>query len=108
MIKVATPSIAYATITTSLNGETFNLTFRFNERTLRWKLDLATSEGTSIIRGLTLMEEEILNNHLTLPEFGEGLLIVDTLKFTTEPCGRDNLGFGKPYELLYSTKTELS
>lgn len=108
MRKVSTPVISYATNKTSLNGETYNLTYRFNERTSRWKLDLAKDDTTPIVSNLTLVEDQILNDHLTLPDFGEGLLIVNKSRTTDELCGRDNLGIGKDYELLFSTKTELS
>lgn len=108
MRKISTPSISYATRKVSLNGETYNLTFRYNERTQRWKLDVASDDFVPIVNNLTLMEDEILNYHLTLPELGDGLFIVNKSRETSLPCGRDNLGLNKDYELLFSTSAELS
>lgn len=108
MRKISTPTVSYATRKVSLNGETYNLTFRYNERTKRWKLDVATEDLTTIVLNLTLMEDQILNYHLTLPELGDGLFILNTARETSAPCGRDNLGINEDYELLFSTVAELS
>lgn len=108
ILRIPVPKVSFATNSVSLGGQSYNFTFRFNERSNRWKLDISTAEGEVVRNGLTLIEGVFPLSHLYTPNFLHGVLSVQQTKDGTEPAGRDNLGIGKQYELLYFSVDELS
>jgi hypothetical protein len=107
-LRIPIPKVSYATNVVPLGGQSYGFTFRFNERSGRWKLDISTVAGTVIRNGITLIEDASLTSHLYLQRFWHGILYVGQINEGTEPAGRDNIGLGKQYELLYFSHEELS
>lgn len=107
MIRIPVPTVSYATVQISLSGESYALTFRFNERMKRWKLDISEADGTPVWNGITLIEGTIPVAHLILDNFPEGVLGVFQVEADGKPAGRDNLGIGDSYELVYADVAEL-
>lgn len=100
-VRIPVPSISYSTQTVSLGGESYEFTFRYNERSERWKLDIATTDGVVVRNGITLVEGLFFTEHLILPELDHGMIGVLRLEDTDRKASRHNLGIGLPYELVY-------
>ena len=105
MIIIPTPAASYASHKISLAGKTYNFVFRFNSLMQRWMLDIYLNEvevilGQGIIEGSPLFYAEPIVN------FEHGILIPVRNVNTTNPVGRDNLGIGKEYSLIYLTMEE--
>lgn len=107
MIRIPVPAVSYATVQVSLSGESYALTFRFNERMNRWKLDISEADGTPVWNGITLIEGTIPTAHLILDNLPGGVIGVFQVESDEKPAGRDNLGIGDSYELVYVDTVEL-
>lgn len=92
----------------SIRGVTYQFTYRWNERSLRWKLDIESLDSTEKVYGLTLVENVDLTSHIQTPPFSwQGFIIALPTKNTKQPLGRDNFGSDKGYELLFIGYAEL-
>lgn len=109
MLKIPVPDSANATIKVTLAGITYDFKFEYFEPPTRQGSYYLTIllDGVIIIAGLKLLENVAILKKYDIPEFDHGQLIVLKLKDTSDPVGRDNLGFGKPYELIYISNNEL-
>jgi hypothetical protein len=107
ILKIPVPKVSFATNVVPLGGQSYNFTFRFNERSNRWKLDISTAEGEVVRNGLTLIEGTFPLSHMYTPNFLHGVIGVIQTQDGTDPAGRDNLGIGKQYELIYASVDEL-
>jgi hypothetical protein len=105
-IRIPVPNTSYATQIVSLGGESYEFTFRYNERSERWKLDIVTTDGVVVRNGITLVEGLFFTEHLVLPEFDHGALGVVQLEIATQKASRHNLGIGRQYELVYVSNDE--
>ena len=102
MNRINIPDIAFARKTVSLNSTTFFFTYRFNDRTGRWNLDISDQDDVSLARGLVLLDEGDITLHISkLNDAMGGFLFITKLKNTPESCGRNNVGIDKDYELTY-------
>lgn len=109
MLKIPVPDSANATTKVSLAGTTYDFKFEYFEPPGvqgAYYLTILLN-GVIIISGLKLLENVALLKKYDIPEFDHGELIVLKLKDTTDPVGRNNIGFGKPYELIYISDNEL-
>jgi hypothetical protein len=107
MLRIPIPDTAYSSEQVTLNGQTFIFTFRYNERSERWKLDIEDSFENLIIAGLTLVENISLTSHLNLLDIFDGDLYCVKLEAGEERLGRNNVGVGKTHELIYVGANEL-
>lgn len=107
MIRIPVPDIAYSTVLINMGGETFALTFRFNERMGRWKVDISKADGTVVRNGITLIEGALPTAHLNLDELSTGSIGVFQVEATDERASRNNLGIDKAFELVYIDSSEL-
>lgn len=105
--RVPIPKESHNTTEISLSGNSYLFTYRFNSRTSRWKLDISLSDGTTVVNGLSLIENFSPTAHLTLDDFNKGMLFVFPSNLTDEVAGRSNIGVNKDYELVYSSFSEL-
>lgn len=107
MRNIPVPDLSYSEATITLNGLIYSFQYRFNSRSDRWKLDILDSEGVYLIKGLTLIEGFSPTSYHNITGFSEGLLIPVEVNVSDAPVGRDNLGIGKDYNLIYATFEEL-
>lgn len=107
MLKIPTPDKSFSTIEVPLSGDSYLLTYRYNSRTNRWKMDISSTDGTEIKNNISLIEGFPLINHLTIPEFDDVIFVVARRNATDDLCSRDNLGVSKDYTLTYITFDEL-
>lgn len=56
----------FYTYTIDLSGETFTLTFRWNERAEQWLMDIEDAENDKIARGVALVPHYLLIDQLSL------------------------------------------
>jgi len=105
--RIPVPNTSFATQIVSLGGESYEFTFRYNERSERWKLDISTTDGVVVRNGITLVEGIFFTEHLILPEFDHGMLGVLQLKAADRKASRHNLGIDRQYELIYISYDEL-
>lgn len=106
-IRVPSSTEPYATLEVPLSGVTYLLTYRYNSRSKRWKLDIALADNTPVKNGLSMIEGFFPTSYLTLPEFSNGEIGVIRMNSTDELCSRDNFGIGKDYTLGYASYEEL-
>ncbi len=114
-VQIPVPDVAYSTIEVSLAGKTYSFTFRFNTRMKKyendkgtWILDISTSDGAVIIRGVAIIEQASLLQDLILDDFSDGDLFCFRAGETSLPPTRDNIGVDKDYLLTFVTNEELA
>lgn len=106
MIKIPTPTTAYASHKVSLSGKTYDFTFRYNSYSGVWYLDIYLN-GTSVILGQALLNRNPLFYGKPVKNFDHGILMVIKSTDVPDPLGRDNLGVSKIYTLYYIPNEEL-
>ena len=104
-LSIPVPNNAHSKQTITLGGRQYQFTTSFNQRDLGWRLDINT-ENEPVISGLKLVENTKLLSNYILPDFSHGELFCIRRKSTSDPVGRDNLGIGKEYELIYKGNNE--
>lgn len=107
-LKINVPPVAWSEQDVSLDGKLYRFVFSFNGRDRRWRMSIYHN-GATVVQGVKIMENQWL---VTLPydppEFRHGDILCARLRQDGEPVGRDNLGFGKSYELIYYTTAEIA
>lgn len=99
MININIPDSAFSTTSVSLNGRLYELEFSFNDTTNSWYMGIYLQKvliGASIklLQNVPLLK-------FVKPSQLSGDLIVVMMQQTENTIGRDNLGVGKEYSLLY-------
>jgi hypothetical protein len=83
-----------------LDGKTYRLAYRWNERATAWHLDIMTAAGAVLLRALPLaVNFPLLTGYRSRVELPPGELVVVDLEGRGENPGRDSLG--QRFELLY-------
>ncbi len=107
MKRIPVPTVSFANTTTTLNGSSYNLTFRWNEVRNRWKLDIYDSSFNPVLLGITLIEGQNLTGYYSYAsKVMDGFLFIAKLTNSDEPVGRNNIGINKTYELVYVSNDE--
>lgn len=92
---------------TAIAGRDYELTFRWNQRDGHWYLDLADENGSSIVRGISLVAGYPLLRGIVDERRPPGeLAINDTTNADDVDPGFSDLG--TRFELLYFTPEELA
>lgn len=90
----------------ALDGVTYSMTFRYNDRDDIWRLDLADVDENPLALGLSLVTGiPLLRALRTLPGLPPGELIVIDTAGTADPTF-DSLG--RRHSLLYATAADLA
>lgn len=105
-IKLPVPDASWSQTSISLGGESYDITYRYNERDHRWRMDIY-QEDTPVKLGLKIVEWTPVLSYLHLDAFNHGEIICVRNKADPNPVGRDNLGIGKSYELMYISNNEI-
>jgi hypothetical protein len=105
-LSINIPDSANNEVRVALGGLDYTFSYSFNTRDQRYRLDIL-QRGTAIIRGLKLMESALITSKYDLPLFDHGQLAVVRLERTSFDAGRNNMGFGKAYALIYFSNEEL-
>lgn len=105
-VVLEVPNTAHSEINVPLGGELFNIIYSFNDRDNRWRIDLV-KDGTPVLSGLKIVENVFLLSSYNVASSIDGDIACIRRQETAEGVGRDNLGVGKPYELVYFTQAEL-
>jgi hypothetical protein len=105
-LSLAISDSAWSKSDVSLGGTTYSITFAFNERDQRWRVSIYKG-STPVILGVKVMETKMLLGPYDLPLFDHGDIGCFRMQSTTEDVGRDNLGIGKEYELIYFSNSEI-
>jgi hypothetical protein len=106
-LSINIPDSPFASFEVPLGGQTYNFDITYNTRDSRYRLDIYQNSEV-IILGLKLVENADLLGKYNLPAFNHGGLFVVSNYKTDEPVGRDNIGTGKAYELIYVSNEELN
>lgn len=102
MNRLNVPEIAYSKKIVSLNSKSFYFTYKFNDRTGRWHLDISDQDDSVLALGLILLDEGAVTLHISkLNDAMGGYLLIVKQKDTLESCSRNNVGIDKEYELVY-------
>lgn len=104
---IDTPSSSWSQQDVTLGGKKYTFVYKYNSRDERWRLSISIG-GTEIISSVKVMENQLLLGRYILPDFDHGDLACVRSEDDGKPVGKDNLGAGKPYELLYFTNEELA
>jgi hypothetical protein len=105
-LSISIPDSAWSSQSITLGGSDYNITLTWNDRDSRWRFSLLQDE-VSIVSGIKLVENQSLLSRYILPDFLHGDIFVLRSKQDGQFVGRDNLGIGKAYELVYFTNEEL-
>lgn len=76
----------------SLDGTTFVLSFRYNERAGLWIVDIADDQENIIVSGLPILLGTLLTERFSYKNIPIGDLFVLNLEKENEEASRDNLG----------------
>lgn len=106
-LSITISDSAWSSRPVSLGGVTYKFTFAFNERDQRWRLSIYRG-STPVILGVKIVESKMLFENYNLPLFDHGDIGCFRMYSTTEEVGRDNLGIGKEYELIYFSNAEIA
>jgi hypothetical protein len=90
----------------SLGGLDYEFIFSYNTRDSRWRFDIYL-EGEPVVLGIKVVENQMFLRKYILPLFNHGDIACLRLKNDGLPVGRNNLGQGRSYELIYFTNEEL-
>lgn len=105
-LKLPVPDQAWSRQEVSLGGLDYTLIYSYNTRDERWRFDIYLEE-VPVILGVKIMENQFfLENHI-LSNFNHGDIACIKVQDDGLPVGRNNLGQGKPYELVYFTNEEV-
>ncbi len=110
MLRIPMSNGAFFSQKVTLNGNTYELTFRYNTRSKQWKLDIldvTAGEGSALRNGITVQSGADLTGYLSFPESFGGFLFCAKLQAGDDIVTRNNLGVDKTHELLYATYAEL-
>ena len=109
MIKLNTPTSPDVVTPTALGGNLYQFHYQYNGSTpenKRWYLDIYLGKKL-LIAGLKLIDGFPLLSKYSLVDFNHGELYVIKFKETDSVVGRDNLGIGKEYSLVYISNDEI-
>ena len=106
-LSLPVPEVSFASTSITLGGIEYSITYSFNERDERWRMDILT-DSEVVILGVKIMEEESLLGRYILPLFTHGDIFCVRLKDDGKQVGRDNLGLGLPFDLVYLTNAEIA
>lgn len=106
-LKLPVPDVAWAQQDITLGQQEYTFTYSYNSRDSRWRfaIDLA---GREIITGVKVMEDQSLLARYGLVDFRHGDVYCVRLEQDDNPVGRNNLGIGRSYELIYYTNEEIA
>lgn len=105
-VSIPVPDYPNTQQTITLGGQTYDFLLQFNTRDSRWRLTIMLDEEL-VVAGIKLVENRRLLSRYILEDFNHGDLFCMRRKSTSDPVGRNNLGIGKEYELLYFSNEEL-
>jgi len=101
------PNTAHSLQTVSLGGIDYDITYTYNTRDSRWRMDIS-KQGVVVKSGIKIMENQSLLGRYLLSNFEHGDIFCVRVEKDSSNVGRDNLGLDKAYELVYYTNEELS
>ena len=107
MLEIPVPEESFAEFQLLLAGIEYRFVYKFNTRDDRWYIDIFIDEDP-VILGVKVMENQSLLDRYHLPDFDHGDLRCLRLGSSLAPVGRDNLGIGKNYDLVYFSNEELA
>lgn len=93
---------------TTLDGVRYTITYRWQERTASWYLDLATGQGEPLVSGVRLAVDwvPLAGHRATDPRIPQGaLLVYSTDRSNTSPPGFSDLG--RRVRLAYHSADEV-
>lgn len=105
-LSLPVPNSSWSSQNITLGGLDYTFEFSFNSRDDRWRFDIYL-EDEPVILGIKIMENQFFLRNYILPDFDHGDIVCVRSKDDGSPVGRDNLGQGKPYELIYFGTNEL-
>lgn len=107
MLRLNVPEAAFAQQEVSLGGLTYKIVYKYNDWDERWRLDIYLGEAL-VIAGVKIMENtSLLGFRYSLADFTHGDLQCLKMLDDGQEVGRNNLGIGKAYELVYFSNEEL-
>lgn len=109
MLRIDVPDLAKSIQPVTLDKVDFYLGFNYNTRNGKWTVDLYDEDKNLLVAGAGLQGGYVIfAQQLYNPSFPAGILsLVNTTSFL-EPVGRDNVGTGKTWELVYIGEAELN
>lgn len=106
MLKLPVPTASWATQNISLGGLDYTFIFSYNSRDERWRFDIYLQEDP-VILGVKVVENQFFFRNYILPNFDHGDIACLRIQDDGKPVGRNNLGQGLPYELVYFSNQEI-
>lgn len=105
-LKLPVPQASWSSQNITLGGLDYNFIYSYNTRDGRWRFDIYLNQEP-VILGIKVVEEQLFLRNYLLSSFDHGDIACLRVKEDGLPVGRDNLGQGKSYELVYFTNEEL-
>jgi len=106
MLRIPVPSPNTNQVV-SLGGIAYNFKFDFNYFDNRWRISIYKGTDLVLLNLKVVEQRSLIRVKGTPVDFSHGDLQVHLRKSNAEPCGLDNFGVDKDYELYYFTNEEL-
>lgn len=107
MDYIKIPDAPESTQILSLGGQEYIIKLTFNTADKHWRVSLLTLDNEEIISGLKIMPNQNLTwRYKYIGGMPTGNLYCMRYKNDFSDVGRDNLGLGKTYQLIYLTEQE--
>lgn len=105
--NIKVPNSAWHEQAIIVSGTVIRLIFKFNTADQSWYIDILDNSGNGILYGLKVMpNQNLTGRYNTLQNLPDGNLWCIRDKNDTSPVGRDNLGIGKAYNLVWYSSAE--
>lgn len=105
-ISIDIPDASWSEQNVPIDGVDYRFEFTFNSRDSLWSLSVFDGEFPVIVGNRLLVSADLFNGYV-LDNFEGGTLSLMRVSNDGLPVGRDNLGIGKPYQLIYFSGGEL-
>lgn len=105
MLEINIPDAPASSVSVTLGGKLYEFEFKYNSTTTSHYLTIRQA-GKLLVSSLKLLPNVNLLRKYKIPEFDHGVLFVLKLEKTEESAGRNNIGIGKAYSLLYVSNNE--
>ncbi len=105
LIKV--PTTSYESQETVIGSQTFNLLFKYNASDAAWYITIRDTALNPLVAGIKVMPNQNLTRAYSyLNIFEDGDIWCRRSSATRDPIGRNNLGVGLSYELVWISSQE--
>ena len=107
ILKIDLPKKAWGEQNINLGGLRYKFTYRYNSRDNGWRVSIHRNQEAVIVNE-KLVPSQPIRITTKIPLFNHGILGLFKTNKTLDQPGRDNVGNGEDYELIYLSLDEFA